>query len=315
MSERLIKLKRMFREKPLWHVDEIANELGVARTKVYALRDQLRRGDGIWLEENKFNNDVPPGHLRWPQNHPLREIHLSSVEVEALKTAIEQMDAVTPLVRRALEELTHDQPIKDYLGGDSVIHIPLSDDFNKALFARVIKAIREQKPAQVRYLNSSGILKDYEFYSYVLIPSGQHLHLVGMSKTSKDAGYSSVNRLRLDQIQDFTLLKGQFPKPDFSVEAYVDKHFGPFSGEGEPVRVRVWFSQEKAQYIRRTTRHLSQQTFDQDGGGVIWQIDAPLSDYLVTWIASYGPHARVLEPRELTEKVVAWAEGCVDANR
>jgi predicted DNA-binding transcriptional regulator YafY len=224
------------------------------------------------------------------------------------------MDAVTPLVRRALDELTHGKAIQHYLHSDAVIHIPFSDDYNKDLFAKIVQAIQLRKPARVGYLNAANELKEYEFYSYLLMPSGQHLHLVGMSKPSQDAGFNSVNRLRLDQIQSFHLLKEQFKKPDFDVETYVDKHFGPFAGEGDAVTIRVQFSQDKAQYIRRTKRHSSQQTFDQANGSVIWQITAPLSEYLVSWIVSYGQHAKVLAPLELRKRVLEFAQGAIDAN-
>ena len=224
------------------------------------------------------------------------------------------MDAVTPLVRQALDALTNSKPIQDQLEQESIIHIPFNDDFDRQLFGRIIKAIQKRKPAKVSYLNSQGKQTSYEFYSYLIMPSNQHFHLVGMSKTSKDAGYNSVNRLRIDQIQKFTLLKGNFPKPDFDIEVYVNKHFGPFSSEGEPSSIKVQFSPQKAQYIRRTIRHQTQKTFDQPDGTVIWQIEAPISEYLVSWLVSYGRHAKVIEPQELKGQVKAWAKGSLDAN-
>jgi predicted DNA-binding transcriptional regulator YafY len=47
---------------------------------------------------------------------------------------------------------------------------------------------------------------------------------------------------------------------------------------------------------------------------VVWAIQAPLSDDLVYWIVSYGPHAKVLQPKELRVRVLEWAKGAVDAN-
>ena len=148
------------------------------------------------------------------------------------------------------------------------------------------------------YQNASGEVKTYEFDSYVLIPSGPHLHLVGVSHSSLAAGFDTVIRLRLDQVLEFKLLREYFAKPDFDVADYARRHLGPFHQGGECVTVRVQFGPDKAQYIRHTKRHHSQRVEDQQDGSMIWQIEAPLTQDLMHWIASYGSNARVLGPKE-----------------
>jgi predicted DNA-binding transcriptional regulator YafY len=34
----------------------------------------------------------------------------------------------------------------------------------------------------------------------------------------------------------------------------------------------------------------------------------------VYWIVSYGPHAKVLQPKELKKRVLEWARGVIHAN-
>lgn len=317
-ESRLPDFKRLFREvSPLLHWRTISEHLGVTRQHVYRLRNQLHAYEGIWLDEHKFDSEVPRGYFRWPQNAPFDEdvlVSLTTAEIEALKTAAERVDSLTPLVKQTLKKLSQGKPLERALETDPVLYTPLVDIYPPNLFTRVAKAIRERRVAEVIYQNARGETKRYKFNAFVLIPNDPHLHLVGVSHSSLEAGHSTVIRLRLDQVLEFKLCPEHFPKPDFDVRAYAAREFGPFQGEGEPVTVRVCFSSEKAQFIRRTLRHVSQQTEDAEDGGVIWSISAPLTEHLVHWVSSYGPHARVLEPLELKERVRAWAQGSADVN-
>ncbi len=310
--------KKLFREKSTWHWQEIMDRLGIARNSVYRLRNQLRDKEGIWLEEHIFNKDVPRGHFRWPSDTP-NEDHLSislrPAEIDALKTAVERMENVTPLVKTALKKLVKSKAIAKKFNNEPILVTPLADNYTAdKLFERVSKAIRDRRSAQLSYENAAGQTKTYKFDSYVLIPSDQHLHLVGESHNSIKAGYRKPITLRLDQIKEFTLLKDKFKKPKFDAQSYASKEFGPFKAEGEPVKIRVQFGPEKAGYIKRTKRHKTQKVTIQKDGTALWQINAPLTEALVHWIVSYGPHAKVVEPVELKEQVVDWARGCLEVN-
>jgi predicted DNA-binding transcriptional regulator YafY len=314
MSERLTNFKRLFKEKSLWHVSDIQNRLSIDRTKVYTLRDQLQQQDGIWLEENKFHPDVKRGYLRWPSdNNSHRIITLSPVEIETIKTAIERAKPLAPNVKRALKALTNSEPLKQQLEKPSILYTPLADEYPD-IFDNVAKAILDRRVAQIKYLNAKGETKTYKFNSYVIIPSDVHLHLIGQSHNSIDAGFDTITPLRLDQIKEFKLLLEYFKKPTFDVVAYAANKFGAFTSEGESVTIKVAFSAEKAQYIRRTKRHPTQTVKENKDGSVVWSINVPLTDDLVYWIVSYGPHAKVLQPKELKKRVLEWAKGVLHAN-
>lgn len=318
-ESRLGDFKRLFREvSPCLHVKEIAQRLGIPRQSVYRLRDRLRDNEGIWLEEHTYHPDVPSGHFRWPRDQPFNEdvlVSLNAAEVEALKTAAERMEHVTPLVTQALQKLAEGKPLERALNTESVLYTPLSDSYLAGLFERVSSAIHGRRVVEVTYRNSKGEENTYNFNPYLIVTSNQHLHLIGVTHLGLEAGSAEPIRLRLDQIRAFKQTRERFPKPALDVRAWADRAFSPFAGEGEPVPVKVRFSTEKAQFIRRTPRHITQQVEEQEDGSVVWSIVAPLSEGLVHWVSSYGPHAEVLEPRELREQVRAWAQGSVAANR
>ncbi len=324
-ESRLSDFKNLFRERPAWHWKEVSDRLGVSRQSVYRLRDELYSKENIALEATIRDDDgklltsdkVGVGYLKWPEATPIEDdvsLTLSKLELEALKTAVAQMAHLTPLLESALGKLTENNVVQKLLQADPIIFNPQVDDYAPGLFGRVSKAIRDRRVAEIRYQNAKKETKTYKFNSYVLVSSDQHLHLIGVSHNSLEAGFDTVIRLRLDQVLDFKLLREYFKRPDFNVSEYARRHFGPFHGEGEPVTIRVRFAPEKAQYVRRTRRHPTQKIEDQEDGGVIWRIEAPLTDGLVHWLASYGPHARVLGPLELKDRVLKWALGAVDAN-
>ena len=315
----------LFQEKSLWHVKEIQERLNISRQSVYRLKDKLQSERQIILEANMRDSDgkllqyknLPLGYLRWPEGKSFEEdvsFKLSKSELEALKTAVAQMDHLTPLLKSALSKLSKNNVIQKQIQADPIIYNPLIDNYPADLFKRVSKAIRDRRVASITYQNARAETKSYPFNAYGLIPSDQHFHLVGVSHNSLDAGYETVIRLRLDQISTFKLLNKKFKRPIFNIVEYSQKHFGPFHEEGEIVTIKIQFSANKAQYIRRTRRHVSQKVIDQKDGSVIWQINAPVTEYIVSWVVSYGGCARVIEPLELKEKVIAWAKGAINAN-
>jgi predicted DNA-binding transcriptional regulator YafY len=322
---RLDDFVQLFQEKRCWTVNDIRQRLGISRQSVYRLRDQLYSKRQITLEANIRDDDgtlmlsetASVGCLCWPEGMAFEEdvsFSLSQTELEALKTAVAQMQHLTPLLDGVLSKLSKRAVIQRQLQAEPIIFNPQIDYYEKDLFAKVSKAIRDRRVGLLSYQNAQGETKSYKFNSYILIPSDQHLHLIGVSHNSLEAGFNTVIRLRFDQIRTFKLLTERFRVPDFDVAEYATREFGPFNSDGRPVTIEVAFSREKAHYITRTRRHKTQRISKQPDGSVIWTIDAPLSEDLIYWIVSYGPHAQVLTPPELKERVIAWAKGAVNAN-
>lgn len=294
-------------------VQTIAGRLEIARQSVYRLREKAQ-ALGVWIQTHADNPEVPAGWMRLESPEAVEmTFRLTQEEVEALRAAVVRVQNLTPLAQKALERLGK--------GGFSripkeepVVYTPLADEYPEGLFERVVRAIRERRTCEVTYRNAKGETKTYLFDPYALVARDPHLYLVGANHNSRRGGHDPVKDLRLDQIQDFKLTRARFPRPAFDVQAYAQNRFRAFAGEGRPVRVRVRFSPKKAGFIRRTRRHPTQRVAECADGGVVWEVEVPLSEDLVHFIVGYGPHARVLEPEELRRRVVEWARGAVEAN-
>ena len=329
-ESRLDDFIKLFQEKRIRHVKDIENELGISRQSVYRLRDQLYTKKGIALEASirgddgtlLENEELGKGYLKWPEATEFEEdvsFVLSKAQLEALKTAVAQTKHITPLLQGALDALGKNNLVRKQIKSEPIIYNPQIDQYDKDIFEKISKAILNNRIVIITYENAKGEEKTYKFNAYKIISSDNHLHLVGVSHNSIEAGYNTIIRLRLDKIKDFQFFfskeeKVRFDDPKFDAKAYSHREFGPFSAEGDPLSIKVLFSKEKALYIERTKRHPSQQVSIQKDGTALWQIEAPISQDLVYWIVSYGPHARVLEPEELREQVIQWARGSLDAN-
>ena len=310
---RLIEFIEYLREHPQEHkISALAEHFNVKRNQIYRWMKYAFDRYGIPIDQAPFTSR---GSIKLGEgNHEVKRTQLDRFEVEALLAAASRIEALTPFAKEALLKLEDSGRISDDHLDIPILYTPLVDEYPEEFFERVVSAIRNYRVAALSYRNAKGQQKTYKFNSYALIVSEQHIHLVGVSHNSLKAGYDTIIRLRLDQIDKFILQRETFKKPKFDVKAYASKEFGPFSGEGESQSIKVQFSKEKAKYIERTKRHHNQKVSIQDDGTALWQITAPLSQDLVFWITSYGPHAKVIEPLELKEQVKAWAKGSLDAN-
>ena len=312
---RLLEFIDYLRAHPEEHkVVALAEHFGVARQQIYRWAQYATDRYGLPIDRSPL---AARGSIRLGEgDHEVKRVTLDRIEVEALLAAVSRIESLTPYAKEALYKLEDAQRIPDDALEQPILHTPLADQYDQNLFERTVKAIRDLRVAELHYQNAKGEQKVYKFNSYALIAGERHIYLVGVSHNSLEAGFETVIRLRLDEVKAFVLQREHFRKPGsdaFDMKAYAAREFGPFSAEGDPVTVRVKFSKEKARYITRTFRHETQSVTKYEDG-VIWEVTVPLTEDLVYWIVSYGPHATVLEPPELKEQVLEWARGSLDAN-
>ncbi len=317
MSKTILEFtQHLFNNPGIHKITKLATEFGVTRKTIYDWCDRAQAQYGIWIETSTSNPDIKRGHAKVSDKVPEHfTVVLTRVELDALLAAADRLEPLTSLPKHAIKKLSEAKRFTEKPSYEPILYTPLADQYAD-IFSNISECIRNRQVARVSYKNAQGQEKSYKFNAYVIIPSDQHLHLIGVSHNSLEAGFDTAIRLRLDQIQSFEPCHREyFKKPNFKVAEYATKEFGPFSSPGKTVSIRVKFSSEKAHYIQRTRRHKTQKTgTDKKDGSVVWTIQAPISDDLVYWIVSYGPHARVLAPKELRTRVLEWARGSVKAN-
>jgi len=93
---------------------------------------------------------------------------------------------------------------------------------------------------------------------------------------------------------------------DFDFEDFVRPSFGVF--QGEPTKVKAWFSSDAAGYIKEKVWQENQQISPQSDDSIIFEAEVAGTDEIKFWIMSWGSHALVLEPESLRDEIRAEAD-------
>ena len=116
-----------------------------------------------------------------------------------------------------------------------------------------------------------------------------------------------VRIFAMDRIKSIEQTDESFEMPDdFNVDEFMKSSFGVF--HGEPVRVRVWFAADIAEYIREKIWHETQNIESLPDGAIIFEAEVAGIAEIKFWILKWGAKARVIEPESLREAIRAEAE-------
>ncbi|MBI4509498.1 MAG: WYL domain-containing protein [Deltaproteobacteria bacterium] len=109
---------------------------------------------------------------------------------------------------------------------------------------------------------------------------------------------------RFSEVELVSARRSFEPPRDLKLEELFQGAFGIIVGTGEPQRVVIEFGRTKRTHVLARTWHPTQKVQTLADGRV--RLELVLNDLteIVSWVLSWGPHARVLEPPALREKVV-----------
>jgi len=127
-------------------------------------------------------------------------------------------------------------------------------------------------------------------------------YLIGHCGLRQDIRIFAMDRIRNLESTDETFVMPE----DFNIDDFMKSSFGVF--QGRPVKVRVRFAPDIADYIREKIWHETQQIEAQDDGSIIFEAEVAGIDEIKFWILKWGAKARVLEPEVLREAVRTEAE-------
>ena len=153
---------------------------------------------------------------------------------------------------------------------------------------------------------SSGNDRRLAFRPYLLEPSvvGSALYAVGLMEPPGE-----VRVLRLERIVSSTLTSIQFTPPEVEeLMERVERSWGVWLTDDDPVTVRLKFSPSMADRVRETRWHPSQSLDDLDGGGVELKLTVTSTTDLLPWVLGWGGHCEVVAPREFRGRVAAELE-------
>ena len=111
-----------------------------------------------------------------------------------------------------------------------------------------------------------------------------------------------VRIFALDRIKNIQLTEETFEvSEDFNIDDFMKSSFGVF--QGEPVRVRIWFAADIAEYIREKTWHETQKIETQKDGSIIFEAEVAGTKEIEFWVLKWGAKAKVLAPESLQNEI------------
>ena len=212
-----------------------------------------------------------------------------------VESAFDKLASVlTPHMRRFLDQLpriiaTKPDPLRRAASG--------ADASQQRIIARALEATLHQRQVSLTYHSkSSDRTKTYQVHPYRLAYAQGGLYLLAYVPE-----YGEVRTFAVERVVDISLLDERFePLADLPEEAFPDS-LGVHSGPTE--RVTMEFQEAVADYVRARACHRSQRTTPRPDGGLTLTLEVCLDRTLRSWILSFGPFARVVEPAGLAREV------------
>ncbi len=211
---------------------------------------------------------------------------------EGIDTAIRKIEKTLPV--HVLEYVDQSQnalvakpgPLKDYRA-----HVET--------LGKIQQAVAEKRKLEVTYRAYGRPKADRHVYRpYCLCFVDGSLYVIGHSELR-----GAMRTLLLERVEGVRLQDGKFEMPqDFDADDYLAESFGIWH-EDATHEVKIEFSREVAQLIREREWHPSQRLEERKNGRVHLTMRVTGLPQLVSWVLSFGHHAKALNPEDLVQQV------------
>jgi predicted DNA-binding transcriptional regulator YafY len=171
----------------------------------------------------------------------------------------------------------------------------------------LFQAVADLRPLRCRYRKRDGTEEAITIHPYAMVLYKDAIYCVG-----RHVDKGEIRTFLLDLMRDTECeVNARFELPDdFRVEDYFQGQFGVFRGL-LPQKVVIDFDPRVAEFVRTRRVHPSQELSPLPDGGVRLVMKIGDLTELATWVLGFGETARVVEPRELVERVTRELEGAL----
>jgi len=293
-------------------IDDLASGCGVT-TRTIRRDLQALQEAGFPVYDDRGRDD---GRTRWILNgqafkrlaagltvSELCALYFSRTLVESLagtpfkddvESAFDKLEAtLTPHMRQFLDQLPRVLTTKADAARRG------ADPDRQATVARCLEATLHHRQATITYFSrASKRTKTYLVHPYRLAYAQGGLYLLAYVPE-----YHEVRTFATERIEDISLSGERFTPIEELPEAAFPHSLGVHSGP--PERVEIAFEPAVADYVRGREWHASQRVTDGDAGGITVSLDVCVDRALQSWILSFGPFAKVLQPPTLAREIAA----------
>jgi proteasome accessory factor C len=279
--------------------------------RFYADRAEIE-AMGLRLAVERPGDDPFQGDLYAlpPENYYLPELDFDQAELSALQTCLYLLEgqfAYAEPLRLALQHLTlgRPSPLDDHAARTVSVNL-LGGDYSPEVASHLSKiesAISRRKTIRFTYYSiGRDERSEREVDPYSLIYSGGNWYMVGYAHERSDTRIFRLSRIE-GRITFRTRAEHDFPAPhDVDLSRYRDR--APWQLEDSPLTATVSLTPTIAWWVEQMFGAYGETSIGADGSG-IYTTTYGNRDQLVAWILGLGAEARVEEPADLRDAVVA----------
>ena len=304
--ERIMEIDRRIREGAYPNAETMAESLEVSRRVIFNDRSFMihRLGAPIAFDRERG------GWFYTEKTWSLPGIYVTQGELMAFFLSLEitkryiGTDLESPL-RSAVDKIA--KAVKGTVSveiNDLRSHYTFSEFNTISVDAQLLidlhHAIRNRQQVWMRYYSANrGVMTERVVYPYHLYNFQGDWFLVAFDTFRSDFRIFLVGR-----IQEMKVLKDIFTwNEGFSAEDWIGSGFQLHAGE-EAEEVAIWFSPNKAQFIRERKWHASQTIAEQPDGSLILHLKTGGLVEVRNWVLQFADNAEVLKPDKLREDVI-----------
>jgi predicted DNA-binding transcriptional regulator YafY len=284
----------------------LADQIGVSKRTIYRDLDGMDLDGGlpIWNEKGKYglaaDAFLPPLALTI---HEAMAFFLAArlltkatdeLDTEIIGAFVKLAQVLPPVLAAQLHETA------DAFAADT----PTDEDFTQALRG-LTAALAERRVVEFDYeagvYDASRPMRRVRLHPYAIEPSAatRALYVIGW-----DEERAARRTYKLERIRSISVTPEPYEAPDESVAQEMLAAWDVI-GDDAPVEVVIRFTPDVSQRVHETRWHKSQVEELEDDGSLLWRARVAGVLEIRSWILSWGPDAKVLEPPELREWVAA----------
>jgi predicted DNA-binding transcriptional regulator YafY len=298
--DQLLHVLNLLRGRPGLSAPQLARECEVSERTIYRYINALSSANipiyfdqGYRLLSDAF---LPPLNLTLDDYLVLKTALSSSVFAnrsplrKQAKSVLAKIEAnLSPVVKKDLDKF------RDV----AWVNVKSTSDFSKLslTFKLIEQSILNRKSLKIVYesLQSGQSLRQVDPYS--LVYRRHAWYLVGFCHRQAE-----IRLFRLNRIKKITLLDKSFEKKqDFSLSDFFKDSWELY--QGKSVGVRIKFRGIGAKVIESGQHHPSEKITKLKDGSLIYEVKVAGTEEIFRWVLRFGEDAKVLEPKELKEKI------------
>lgn len=300
-------------------VQELADDAGV---NLRTIRRDLKLFQqlGLPLEEQSGEN----GKKFWriAEEGRLPALQLTVEEAAALFIGQRLLEPLAGTVFWKASRAAFDK-IRSRLGAAALRHLEkLADGFHQTasgksdysekaqLIDELVMAIEDRRLTVLTYhsLRSTEPVTYYDVHPYALVFHKGALYLVAWS-----CDHEEIRTFKVDRLSDVDVQGLQFERPrDFQIQKHLAGAFGLIRRDGPPTTVKVRFRSTVVRILEEKQFHESQTVSRRRDGSADVEFRLTAFEEFLSWILSFGPHAEILEPTDLRQRLTQMLQAALE---